>query len=280
MILILSQINSSGDIMMSYQGTAYKYNQVSEIIVPTRTGTTYYGPRNHKPLVIYTGLNTDIEFFVKTTDRKSVNIDGKTFVATVVERDTNNVRLTKTLVNFDYERALLLLQINQDDSSSLTAGLYELVITYTDSESRVYGLHSDENNRISYVLEVKGNPLPTLRTSATLDNFVNNGSGSFYTSRTEGTAQSFNRDGINTCAVYLTNFTGDLYAQGTLDINPNESDWFTIQLDPESAENKYSFANESGVIPFSWDGMFMWVRFYYISDINNTGTVDKILYRN
>lgn len=267
-------------LIMSYQGTAYKYNQVSEIVVPKRTGTTYYGPRNHKPLVIYTGLNTDIEFFVKDTNNKPVNIDGKTFVAKVVERETNNVRLTKTLVNYNYDRGLVMLQVNQDDSSSLRFGLYDLVITYTDSESRTYGLHSDENNRISYVLEVKENPLPTLRESSVLDNFVNDGSGKYYTSRAEGTSQSFNRDGTNTCAVYLTNFTGDFYAQATLDLNPSESDWFTVQLDPESAENKYSFADESGVIPFTWDGMFLWVRFYYEPSSANNGTVDKVLYRN
>lgn len=265
---------------MIYQGSAYNYNQRGEIVVPKRTGTTYYGPRNHKPLVIYTGLNTDIEFFVKDTDRRSFNINDKTFVATVVERDTNNVRLTKTLINYNHDRSLVLLQVTESDSMSLTAGLYDLVITYTSVDARTFGLYSDENSRISFVLEVKENPLPTLRSSAVLDNFVDNGEDNFYTSRTEGTAQSFNRDGTNTCAVYLTNFTGDLYAQASLDTNPTEKDWFIVQLDPESAEDKYSFVNESGIVPFTWDGMFMWIRFYYVPATNNTGTLDKILYRN
>ena len=63
---------------MNYQGTAYSYNQRSEILLPTRRGTTYYGTQNHKPLIAYEGVVTDFEFFVSNTDRKPVSIENKT----------------------------------------------------------------------------------------------------------------------------------------------------------------------------------------------------------
>ena len=62
-----------------YQATIYQYNQRSEILIPERRGTTYYGPDNHKPLVVYRGLNIDIDFFVKDTDNKRQAIHNKTY---------------------------------------------------------------------------------------------------------------------------------------------------------------------------------------------------------
>jgi hypothetical protein len=215
---------------MIYQGTAYSYNQRAEILIPTRKGTTYFAPHNYKPVVIYTSLDSDIEFFVRDSDRKPVNLNGKTFVAQVVDRISGNVRLTETLIPVDYETSNLVMRISQDDTVDLEEGLYDLIITYTNPQSRTFGLMSDQNARISFVLEVKENPLPNLRESVTLATFTTM-SGAYYTSRTAGTAQSFNRDGTNTCAVYMTDYTGVFYAQGTLELAPTESDWFTIQLE-------------------------------------------------
>ena len=56
-----------------YQATVYQYNQRSEVLIPQRRGTSYYGPDNHKPLVAYRGLNVEFDFFVKDTDRKPVS---------------------------------------------------------------------------------------------------------------------------------------------------------------------------------------------------------------
>ena len=49
-----------------YQATVYQYNQRAEVLVPQRRGTTYYGPDNHKPLVVYRGLNHDLIYLQRT----------------------------------------------------------------------------------------------------------------------------------------------------------------------------------------------------------------------
>ena len=260
-------------------GTAYNYNQ-SEFISPALSGTRYFNPRNNKNLSIYTGLAIDIDFYLRNQNYKSLNIQGKKFVATVVERDTNNVRLSKTLYKDDRDSSKMVLQLTPDDSGGIDPGLYHLYITYTDSDNNRYPLYSDENQTLHHVLEVKENPLTVLRESAVLDDFATAGGDLYYSSRTNGTAPTFNRDGTNTCAVYLTNFTGKIYAYGALDLNPSERDWFEIELDPENTETFYSFDQASGVYAFTWDGMFMWIRFAYLPDDTNQGTVEKILYRN
>lgn len=264
---------------MNYQGTAYSFNQRGEILLPTRTGTTYYGAQNHKPLYAYTGLDHDIEFFVVNSDRKPVNLTGKTFVAKIIDRETNSVRVTKTLVIASNQPGFLVMKLTSDNTSSLDPGLYDLYITYTDGDGRTFGLQSDQNARISYVLEVKSNPLVEIRSSYSDDTFTQNGD-DFYSSRFPGTAQSFNADGTNTVAAYTTNYTGKFYAQATLETNPTENDWFHVELDPGRSEMEWQFTNSSEVTAFTFDGMFMWVRFYHKPDISNTGTLDKILYRN
>ena len=264
---------------MIYQGTAYEYNQRAEIIIPNRAGTTYYAPQNYTPLSIYTDLDSDIEFFIVDNRRKPVNLNNKTFVAKLVDRNSNSVLLSETLVPVDYDKGSVIMKVTRDDSSTLAPGMYDLIITYTDSNSRTFGLNSDQNNRISFVMEVKQNPLPTLRESEVLNTFTLVSS-KYYSSRVAGTSQVFNRDATNTCAVYLTNYTGVFYAQGSLEQTPTENGWFTLELDPENAENGYTFEGVSGVIPFTWDSLCVWVRFYHIPDVTNTGTLDKILYRN
>jgi len=137
---------------MIYQGTAYNYNQLSEILLPNREGTTYYGPQNHKPLIVYAGLDCDLEFFIKTPDRKPVNLTNKTFVAKIVDRTSSTVILTKTLAVVDYNSGNVVMKILQGDTTNFSAGLYDLVITYTDMQGRTFGLSSDQNSRISFVL--------------------------------------------------------------------------------------------------------------------------------
>lgn len=264
---------------MNYQGTAYSFNQRGEILLPTRSGTTYYGAQNHKPLYAYTGLDHDIEFYVINSDRKPVNLNGKTFVAKIVDRESNSVRVTKTLVPVSNQTGLLIMKLTGDNTSSLDFGLYDLFITYTDGDGRTFGLQSDQNARISYVLEVKENPLVEVKSSFSDDTFTQNGD-NYYSSRFAGTAQSYNADGTNTVVVYTTNYTGEFYAQGSLESNPTENDWFNIELDPDQYETEWQFSAETGLTPFTFDGMFMWVRFYHTPDVANTGTLDKILYRN
>ena len=263
---------------MNYQGTAYSYNQRAEVLLPTRRGTTYYGSQNHKPLIIYKDLDIDIEFFVIDTDRKPVQLTNKTFVAKIIDRTTNSVRVSKTLVPVN-SFGSLVMRISQDDSASLNAALYDLVITYTDTDGRTFGLQSDQNSRISFVLEVKDNPYLTIIPSNALTNFVDDGSGTQYSDLIESTAPKFNSDGTNTAAVYLTNYSGNFAAEATLELNPSGNDWFPIMLDPECSCNAWTFTNYTGVMPFTWDGMFQYVRFSHEPSGTNTGTLDKVLYR-
>jgi len=262
---------------MNYQGTAYNYNQRSEILLPSRTGTTYYSPQNHKPLIAYEGINNDFEFFVSDTNRKPVSLANKTFTARVNNRTTNVAVVTKTLISLDTTDAgSLLLRLSESDMGKLSPALYDITITYTKPDSSVFGLYSDQNARLTYVLEVKENPGSNVVASNEGTSFP---APNYASSPFASTAQTTNSDGTNTVVAYTTNFSGKFYAEATLEIDPAERDWFEIQLNAGDAENYWTFSNATGLEPFTFDGMFMWVRFRFVADAGNQGTLDKVLYR-
>ena len=263
---------------MNYQSKAYSYNQRSEIVIPNRRGTTYYGSQNHKPLIAYEGVTNDFEFFVIDNSRKSISLANKSFIATIVNRTTKVAVITKTLVTLDTDTGSVLMRLTESDLGKLSPALYDVTITYTDSEALVFGLYSDQNARLTYVLEVKANPASSITPSLIDDSFTGDRDKS---NRFASTAQTQNSDGTNTVVAYFTNFTGMFYAQGSLEQDPTSgTDWFQIQLNPGDAEDHWQLTNYSGLEVFTFDGMFMWVRFTYISDAGNQGTLDKVLYRS
>ena len=81
-----------------YQGTIYQYNQRAEILIPERRGTSYFGPDNHKPLICYKGLNIDIDFFAKDTDRKPQSLHNRTYTCKIIDRTSGAVIINKQLI--------------------------------------------------------------------------------------------------------------------------------------------------------------------------------------
>ena len=155
-----------------YQATVYQYNQRAEALVPERRGTTYYGPDNHKPLIAYRGLNIEFDFFVKDTDRKPQSLHNKIYTATVLDRTSKASVLTKILVPINYEKGQLMLKLDHEETLAFDAKLYDLIVTYTVTDVvGSYGGTSDQNNRITFVLEVKDGAVPQLRPSETVSNF-------------------------------------------------------------------------------------------------------------
>lgn len=252
---------------MSYQATAHKYNQRGEIFIPNRTGTTYNIPSNHKNFIVYTGLDTDIEFFVIGSDRKPVDASNMTMLASIVHRTSRIMVLHKTLQIINYEEGRALLKLTAAETSLLGAALYEMMITFTDISGRTFSMQSDQNNRIGYVLETKLNPAAGKRTSYTSTTFdaYNHGE------RLASTTQSFNITGAQSMSVETTDYTGLLEVQASLVANPSSDDWLNI---PNISDSLTAY---TGTTYFSWTGTHVWIRLVHSP---TTGTVDKLTYLN
>lgn len=98
---------------------------------------------------------------------------------------------------------------------------------------------------------------------------------------------------IHTIAIYLNNFRGRIFVDGTLASNPDENDWFPINLNgytdfvqiPDGFMQNPPPLPEgiSGTFPLSFDGNMVYIRARvdrsYLPNFNTTdyGSVDKIL---
>ena len=256
-----------------HQGTIYQYNQRAEILIPSRNGTTYYGPDNHKPLVCYRALNMEFDFYVKNTDRKPQSLQNKTYYADVIDRTSLNSVLRKQLVPHDYNNGLLILKLDHEETSQLDAKLYDVQITFQD-DSRPIGYYagtSDQNMKLTFTLDVRDGAL-RFRPSDEVTAF-NQIDDNYYGSRMTGPVQNSSRLGVQTAHVQMTGYTGVYKLQGTFSEQPLNSDWFDI------AGQTYTVTGaNSGYHTFT--GQYYWVRLVHTPDVSNTGTLDKVTYRS
>lgn len=257
-----------------YQGTIYQYNQRAEVIAPTRRGTTYYGPDNHKPLIAYRGLNIEFDFFVKDTDRKPQSLYNKTYTATVLDRSSKASVLTKILVPGSEDQGQLVLKLDHGETEALTAKLYDLIITYTVTDvAGNYGGSSDQNSRVTFVLEIKDGAVAQLRPSETITVFNASGSDRIGGKMT-GPALNNSKSGLNTAQVHLTNYTGVYKFQGSISLQPTDSDYFDI------AGQSYTVSAKTAVEHYTFTGNFTYIRLVHTPDSGNAGTLDKVVHRS
>jgi hypothetical protein len=254
--------------------SVYQYNQRAEVLVPIRTGTTYYGPTHARNLIAYKGLNSDIEFFVKDTDRKPQSLHNKIYTATVLDRTSKSSVLTKTLIPVDYDNGQLILKLDHAETSLLDARLYDLTVTYKITDvPRSYGGNSDQNNRITFALEIKSGATVELRPSETVNIFPPQGN-DYVGGRMTGPVLNNSKSGLNTVQVHLTNYTGVYKMQGTLSLQPTDADFFDI------TGQSYTVSASTKVAYHTFIGMYTYVRLVHTPDVGNTGTLDKVVYRS
>lgn len=256
-----------------HQGTIYQYNQRAEILTPQRHGTTYYGVDNHKNLVCFRALNMDFDFYVKDTDRKPQSLHNKIYYADIVDRTSLASVLRKQLIPHDYDNGLLLLKLDHEETSQLDAKLYDIQITFNDLSRPIgdYAGTSDQNYRLTYVLEVRDGAL-RFRPSDEVTTFVQQGD-DFYGSRMTGPVQNASRLGLQTANIQMTGYTGVYKLQATFSEQPLDSDWFDI-----TGQTYTVTSATSGYHTFN--GQYYWVRLVHTPDVSNTGTLDKIIYRS
>jgi len=94
-------------------------------------------------------------------------------------------------------------------------------------------------------------------------------------------------DGLHTVGIYLNDFVGRVVIQGTLVVEPTDTDWFSVTLDGEAVNYIQYDNNTSGLVVKNFTGNFVWVRAKmdrtYIApdpDPNAVGRVTQIIMNN
>lgn len=245
-------------------------------------------PYNDSDFKVYKGAQTDIDFIVRNNDRKAVTLAGKNAYIIILDNETKAEKLNKSLRFLDESKGQLQLSLTPAEIEGWTEGYYDYVILQENIDGSQNILYTSQNQDARGVMELKGGLLPPVANSYDLDPTTftpfhygdyPGGVTRYASDALPGDAQLGFADGLHTLAVYLSDFTGKLWVQGSLEecMPTTDVDWFDVNLTPNTFE--LFFNAESGIEPFNFEGNLRWIRFVYEEDTLNTGNITRILYK-
>ena len=246
----------------------------------------YHG-RNSKVydrrLQVYRGVWNPLTFTFKNEDQKAQNVVGKTYTFNIVDTESKKAVITRSLKILDdgstvSTKGTASVEITEGDLLPLNAKFYEYSIQEVLTDGSTLVTYANTNYVSAGTIEVLDGAYPQFTASTSISNFTGTSGPLQYTSgSTNANPGSNNNVALHTIAVYTKNFSGALRVQGTMSSSPVDADYFNITLDGESSP--VTFSSSTTVTNYNFYGVFHYVRFSWDNDTGNTGTIDKILYR-
>lgn len=255
----------------------YLVNNRIEVLLDRTGFSTEYRPVYSRTVLVYKGIDNDLEFKLVNADQKPVDITNYTPKFQAYDENGNLV----------IEHNGISLQ----DSTRSTQGLFKVTITENDllnipSQFLNYNIHlTDTNNDkvLTYskshfendgILHIKSDAFPTPRDSYEIRSYSETGvNSSEWVSEAIDAQPGINgNEALHTVAVYPDNFIGTVKIQATLDnqivFNTDWADITSITLTGSESEPQ----------PVNFNGVFTYIRIHLNSDPANT--ITKTLVRN
>lgn len=252
---------------------AYLYNNVQYLytdMAPLSMGYRKMYARNMK---LYKGIDNTFQIKLMNGDQKLINAVGQKLSWILLDRNTAEVKfmLSKTVEGSD--NSLVELTVNESDLESTDSGMYMYSAYLTNNSGKKTILYGDSQYGASVPVEVVNNSFPQVYPSTILEEFTPD-STSLYTSAVNARPElNGKNNALHTAAFYSTGFNGNVNVEVTLDNGITDVvNWSTLQSITVTESNTITHTN--------FNGVFTFVRFRAIAALDNTGTVDKILYRS
>ena len=265
-------------------------NKLDIFTTPTDTWSTErYRRVYNRNLKIFRGVDNRIDIQVRNNDQKASNIVGSTLVFNLVSQDTKHLVLQKDFTAMDLATGKVTVILTAEELLDLDVGFYNYSIikevrTTVDSTDYTVTskmpLYMDSQYDTVGTLEITGDVYGDVSTSVNVSTFnytnpFTQGAVEpfpFYTSEIiDARPNTSPAYPIHTFQFYTTNYTGTVEIQASLDTQgatPRETKWATVATVDLLTER---YKNVTG--------KYNWFRIKHIPALNNTGTVDKILYR-
>ena len=168
--------------------------------------------------------------------------------------------------------------ITEGDLLPLDAKFYNFAVREVKADGSREITYADTGYNAAGTLEILDGAYPDAVNSTSISSFtITTGPLARTSSSIDAKPGINNNKALHTIAVYTKNFSGALRVQGTMSSSPASADYFNITLDGESSP--VTFSSSSTVTNYNFYGVFHYVRFSWDNDTDNTGIIDKILYR-
>lgn len=262
----------------------------------------------NRTIKIYRSVDNRLDFQVRSGDEKTVNMTGSALVFNIIHRETQDVILQKDCQVVDIAAGKFIVTVTEDELLDIESGLYSYSIlkeirTAIDDDN-----YSVIDRKVLYVdsqfggigtVEVVGDVLGTVSPSQEITTFSKvvdydnplgvsseaafelprpnyarhtptTGFEEYYISSIiDANSQLVTAGSLHTFQFYIDSYDGVITLQGSIDDQgATPSNWTDIS---ELSTNENQFVNVIG----KWN----WFRIKHAPSADNTGTVDKILYR-
>ena len=265
-------------------------NKLDVFTTPTDTWSTErYRRVYNRNLKIFRGVDNRIDIQVRNNDQKASNIVGSTLVFNLVSQSTKHLVFQKDFTAMELATGKVTVILTADELLDLDMGFYnysvikEVRTTVDSTDYTVTSkmpLYMDSQYDTVGTLEITGDVYGDVSNSVNVSTFnytnpFTQGATEpfpFYTSEIiDASPNTSPAYPIHTFQFYTTNYTGTVEIQASLDAQgatPRETKWATVATVDLLTER---YKNVTG--------KYNWFRIKHIPATNNTGTVDKILYR-
>ena len=214
------------------------------------------------------GVQNEILFRVRNLDRNPADTSTfQTVNITILDPQTSTVLMVRSLTPYTAPTAIFQLTILAYETVDWATGPLRWSLTVVRGDGSTVMLWTDRNYGPYSTLEVTEGPMPgpqplTVITPAGI--LINTGIA--YSGQIIGPAQLGYQNGMQSFAVYAVAFTGIVTIQGTLQNQPQMTDWFDIVTQPLVAS--------SGITLLSVQGSYLWLR---ITIMTLSGAIQQVL---
>ena len=259
---------------------------LSQLVIAFQNG--FHG-RNSKVydrrLKLFRGASNPVTFTFKNEDQKAQSITSKTFEFALIDTTSKKAVLTRTMTTLDdgstfSSRGTASVTITDGDLLGLDSKFYNYSVreVLNDGSSTFFQVtYSDTSYNAAGSAELIDGGFPQFVPSVEIKSFTAKSTPNDYPLKfvSNGTIQAFpgqnNNDALHTIAVYTNGFSGTLKVLATMDTSPDDKDYFTVTT--------INDLPTTGVKYYTFNGIFQFVKFCWDNSTDNTGIIDKILYR-
>lgn len=224
-----------------------------------------------RPLKLYRGITNTLQLRLLNVDQKAVDITDKIFVFNIIERSTQVVIKNKTGVVSNATQGKVDFEFTDSDLRNADAGYYVYSVHELQSDGSKTIVFSNDNFDADGELRIYDTPYSGFTDSAEVN----------FDTMTEITTEDISdiaqayphmnqNAALHTAQYYLSNYTGTITVQATLDATPDSESglWFDV------TSNAYT--NETSTTYATFSGVYTAVRF---KSNKTSGTITKVLYR-
>lgn len=215
----------------------------------------------------YKGVTNKFLIEVKNQDQKPINIASRIVRMHVLNEVDGSSLISKTASTYNAARGQALVVLDENDLLDFEQNIYNYTISVINGEGEHEIAYADDHYGVRNNIEILGGHYPEFRASTEL-------SFDSVTGLTSGVgldATVHRGTKFHTAQFYLSDFTGMVEIQGTMDPVPNlnNANYFVIKTETYSAAQGCRYTN--------WQGNYSAVRFRLVPA---SGAITQVLYRD